>query len=411
MKAIIEYIKHFIKWIIVAGVVGVIGGLVGSFFHKCLDLATELRGEHAWIIFLLPIAGVLIAAMYQAFRSKGKIDTNCVIEAVQADENVPLIMSPLIFISTVITQLFGGSAGRVGASLQIGGSIGYNIGRCFRLKQSDLHIIVMAGMSSVFASLFGTPLTAAVFALEVISVGFVRYGGFMPCIISSVVAYLTAVRIGVSPVRFDTLVFDSVSAEIMIKAIILSVLCALVSIVFCVLIKKCEFYMKKFFGNVYLRAFVGGLVIVVLTIALNTTDYNGAGMEVVARAMQGEAKPEAFILKIIFTAITISAGFKGGEIAPTLFIGSTFGCVVGELLGLDAAFGAAIGFVALFCGVVNCPLASVMLALEVFGADAILVFAVVCGISFVMSGYFGLYKSQRFTCSKHTDECIDINAK
>ena len=261
MKSMIKDIKHFVKWITVAALVGCAGGIIGSFFHKCLDFVSEFRGEHSFIIFLLPLVGILIVAMYRVFRSKGAIDTNRVIVAVQSDEKVPLIMAPLIFISTVLTQLFGGSAGREGAALQLGGSIGYNIGRCFGLSKTDLHIIVMAGMSSVFAALFGTPLTAAVFALEVISVGSVRYAGFMPCIISSVVAYMIAIKLGISPVCFDTVISPSVSAEIMLKAILLAVLCALVSILFCVSIKKCELYMERFFKNAYLRAFFGGLII------------------------------------------------------------------------------------------------------------------------------------------------------
>jgi len=220
-----------------------------------------------------------------------------------------------------------------------------------------------------------------------------------------------AVALGVSPVRFDAIAFAPLSATILWRVIVLALLCAIVSILFCVAIKTSEHYMKRWFANPYLRALVGGAVVVALTVLLGTTDYNGAGMELVVRSMQGDARPEAFLLKIIFTALCIASGFKGGEIVPTMFIGATFGCVVGPLLGLDAGFGAAIGFVALFCGVVNCPFASLLLAVEVFGAEAILVFAVVCGVSYMMSGYFGLYKSQRIVFSKLTDEPIDIHTK
>ena len=198
---------------------------------------------------------------------------------------------------------------------------------------------------------------------------------------------------------------------IMLKVVILAVLCAAISILFCVAIKKCEHGMEKLIRNNYLRAAAGGAVIVLLTLVVRTHDYNGAGMEVISRAISGEARPEAFILKIIFTAITISAGFKGGEIVPAFFIGSTFGCVCGSLLGLDPGFAAAIGFVALFCGVVNCPVASMMLSLEVFGAEGIIFFAVVCGVSYMMSGYSGLYKSQKIVYSKLSDEYIDANTK
>lgn len=411
IKSAFLYIKVLAKWLVAAVVVGTVGGVIGSIFHKSIDYATELRTEHSWLIFLLPLGGVLITVMYHLFKKSGKIDTNRVIESVMAEEKVPLVMAPLIFVATVITHLLGGSAGREGAALQLGGSIGYNLGKAVKMKKDDIHIIVMSGMSAVFAALFGTPLTAAVFALEVVSVGTMHYTAFVPCIISSIFAYKIAMLFDISPVHFNTVVFESLSANVMLKAIILAILCAIVAILFCTAIKKCEHYAKKFMPNRYLRAFLGGAIIVALTVVLGTKDYNGAGMDVISRALSGTARYEAFAIKIIFTAITISVGFKGGEIVPAFFIGSTFGCVFGSLLGLEPSFGAALGFVALFCSVVNCPLASVMLALEVFGADSILIFATVCAVSFMMSGYSGLYKSQKIVYSKLSEEIIDINAK
>ncbi len=411
LKFSLEYIKSLFKWIIIAAVIGALGGVIGSVFHIGIDYATELRAENSYLIFFLPLGGLLIAAIYNIFRSKGHIDTNRVIEAVRENEKVPLVMVPLIFVSTIITHLFGGSAGREGAALQLGGSIGYNVGRLFRLNKNDLHIIVMSGMSSVFAALFGTPLTAAIFSIEVSSVGVLHYAALLPCIIASITAYQISLMFGITPVRFNSVIFGVVSIETMIKVIILAVLCAIVGIIFCTAINKCEFYMEKLVHNKYLRAVVGGVIIVLMTVLLNTYDYNGAGMDVVKRAISGEARPEAFILKIIFTAITISAGFKGGEIVPAFFIGSTFGCAISAVLGLDAGFAAAMGFTALFCSVVNCPLASIILSLEMFGSDGILFFAAVCAVSYMMSGYFGLYKSQKIVYSKLNDEYIDVNTK
>ena len=406
-KSLYEYVKSFVKWIVISVIVGCAGGTIGSFFHLSIDYVTEIRRENFYIILLLPFGGIVITAMYNFFRSKGKIDTNCVIAAAQEDRKVPFVMMPLIFLSTLITHFFGGSAGREGAALQLGGSLGYNIGKCFKLDKKDLRLIVMSGMSGVFSALFGTPLTATIFALEVIAVGNIRYAGLVPCLVSALSAYGIATLFGISPVRFENIIFQAFSIESAIKVVILASLCAVVSIVFCVAIKKSEHYAEKFLSNSYLKAFVGGLIIVVLTFSLNTTDYNGAGMDIITRAIHGNARPEAFVLKIIFTAITISAGFKGGEIVPTFFIGSTFGCVMASILGLDASFGAAIGFVALFCGMVNCPIASIMLALEVFGADSIMLFALACGVSFMLSGNFSLYDSQRIVFSKLRDEYIN----
>lgn len=409
VNAALTYITAFIKWLFIAAIVGVVGGVVGSVFHESIEYVTHLRVENYRLILLLPVGGLAIAAMYRIFGKKGKIDTNRVIEAVQTDNNVPLIMTPLIFVGTVITHLFGGSAGREGAALQLGGSLGYNLGKVFRLNKNDMHIIVMSGMSAVFAALFGTPLTAAFFAIEVISVGVIHYAALVPCIISAIVAYeIALLGFGIAPVSFAAAHLDA-SAEVVLKVIVLAVLCALVSILFCTAIKKAEHYIKKLIPNIYLRAFAGGAAVVLLTFALQTTDYNGAGMSVIENALAGNAKPWAFAVKILFTAITIAAGFKGGEIVPGFFIGSTFGCVAGSLLGLDPGFAAAIGFVALFCGVVNCPVASVLLSVEVFGGNSILLFAIACGVSFMMSGYFGLYKSQKFLYSKIKEEFVDIN--
>lgn len=403
LKASFKYVKALLKWIILALCVGLVGGTIGSIFHLTIDIVTEFRAENNWVILFLPVGGVIIALLYWLSKKFGKIDTNRVLLAVKTEDGVPLIMAPLIFVSTIITHLLGGSAGREGAALQLGGSIGYNIGKLFRINKKDLHIIVMTGMSAVFAALFGTPLTAVVFSLEVVSVGIKYYAGLFPCILSALVASRLALLFGLHPVHFDSVTVAAISPLSVIQVIILSVLCALVSILFCVTIKKCEHFSDKLIPNNFARAAVGGIVIILLTVIFQTTDYNGAGMDVITKAFDGEAKPWAFLLKIIFTAITISAGFKGGEIVPAFFTGSTFGCFAGGLLGLDPAFGAAIGFVTVFCGAVNCPLASCILALEVFGTEGLLLFALACSVSYMMSGRFSLYKSQKIVYSKTED--------
>lgn len=408
-KSSLNYIKTFVKWCLIAIVVGAVGGLVGTAFHKSVDYVTEVRHTNSWLVFLLPIGGVLIVALYKL--SKTNAGTNRIIESVRTNKKVPILMAPLIFVSTVITHLLGGSAGREGAALQLGGSIGYQFGKVFRLDEKDMHLIVMLGMSGVFAALFGTPLTATFFALEVISVGVIYYVALVPCIFASVVAYNIALAFGVTPVRFGNVAMPSFDLMILLKVVGLALLCALVSICFCSAMKFFDKLAENKIPNAYIRALLGGCAIVLLTLVVGSNDYNGAGMEVISGAMAGNVKPFAFILKIIFTVVTIGAGFKGGEIVPTFFIGSTFGCVMGGLLGLDPGFGAAIGFVALFCGVVNCPVASIMLALEVFGAQSIIIFAIVCGVSYMMSGYYGLYSSQKIMYSKLEATYININTK
>ncbi|MFU0825584.1 MAG: Chloride/fluoride channel protein [Clostridium sp.] len=407
----INYVSTFLKWILIASIIGLIGGSIGSLFHVSVEFATGFRQKYNWLIMILPFGGIIIVWLYKLCKMPVNIGTNQVIDSIRSEEKVPFAMAPLIFASTVITHLLGGSAGREGAALQLGGSIGSQIGKIFRLDEKDMHLITLCGMSSVFSALFGTPLTATFFAMEVISVGVIYYSSFVPCLTSSIVAYTLSLLFNVTPVRYNLKVIPKVSLPIIMKIIVISVLCAGVSVVLCMIMRNTHELMKKKFKNEFLRIAVGGALIIVLTFLVGSMDYNGAGMDIISRAIAGEARPEAFLLKIIFTAITIGTGFKGGEIVPTFFIGSTFGCVVGGLLGIDPGFGAAIGLVALFCGVVNSPIASVILSIELFGSRGIILFAIACSISYMMSGYYGLYSSQKIMYSKLKAEFININAK
>lgn len=411
IKSSLNCSATFLKWVLIAGIVGLVGGGVGTLFHTSVELATHFRLEHSPIMLLMPLGGIIIVLLYKLAKVPVNIGTNQVINSIRSDENVPIMMAPLIFISTVITHLFGGSSGREGAALQLGGSIGTKIGQLFHLDEKDMHLITMCGMSSVFSALFGTPLTATFFAMEVVSVGIIHYSSFVPCMVSSILAYRVSLLFNVEPVRFTLDVIPKLSLSIIAKVALLALLSAVVSSIFCIVMHKSHESMEKLFKNQFVRIAVGGIIIIVLTFLVNTRDYNGAGMDIIAKAMAGDARPEAFLLKIIFTAVTIGAGFKGGEIVPTFFIGSTFGCVVGSLLGIDAGFGAAIGLVALFCGVVNCPVASIILSIELFGSQGLILFAVACSVSYMLSGYYGLYSSQKIVYSKFRAEFININAK
>ncbi len=395
-----DYIKILIKWLLLSVLVGAVGGSIGSVFHIAIDYASELRGDNPALICLLPIGGVLIAFLYRLYRLGGALDTNRVLLAASGKEKVPLIMAPFITVSTIITHLLGGSAGREGAALQLGGSLGYNIGRVCRLGSFDLHIITMSGMSAVFSALFGTPVTAAVFAIEVCLVGDMHYEALVPSVASAFVASLFAKFFGLHPVAFELAYEFNPTLLETGGILLLAIACAMVAMLFCYSIHKCEHIFAKIMPSPYVRALVGGTLVVGLTYLFNTYDYNGAGMDVIGRAMNGDARPEAFLLKIIFTAITIAAGFKGGEIVPAFFTGAVFGAVFGSLIGLDASFAAAIGFVCVFCSVVNCPLASIVLSIEVFGADNLLIFALCCAISYMMSGTSSLYRVQKFRYTK-----------
>lgn len=407
-----EYVKTFIKWIILATLTGGVGGLIGTFFNKCIVYVTRIRNKNEWIILLLPLAGLLIVFLYRICKMEKNSGTNNVIKSVRSEEKVPFVLAPLIFAGTVLTHLFGGSVGREGAALQLGGSIGEMTGQLLRLNENDMHVVRMCGMSTVFSALFGTPLTATIFALEVISVGIIHYSAFIPCLLSAVLAYKISLLFGVIPETYNLTFTPFLSMATFAKTIIIGIICAIVSIFFCVGIFGTNKLFTKWFKNPYIRVFAGGLVIVVLTFVLGTTDYNGAGMNIIdAAVLQGKAIPYAFLLKILFTAVTIGSGYKGGEIVPTLFIGATLGCTVGHLINFYPPFAAALGMIGMFCGVVNCPIASIMLSVELFGSKGIVLFATVAAVSYMMSGYYGLYSGQKIVYSKLRTEFIDIYTK
>lgn len=400
LKSVCSYVIIFLKWILIAVITGVSGGFIGTLFHVAVEKSTEIRIENPAIIYMLPLGGLLIVFLYKICKASHKLGTNNVIKSARAEEKLPWVLAPLIFISTAITHLFGGSAGREGAALQLGGSIGTVVGRVFRLDEKDLSTVVTCGMSAVFSALFGTPITATFFVLEVLSVGIMQYSSLVPSLFASLTAFGISVMLGVEPVWFGLKFVPEINLINIVKTVGVGAVCAIVSIVFCVIMEGIHKLYSKHIKNLYVRAFAGGVIVVLLTVLVGTYDYNGAGMDIVGNALSGNAKPEAFILKIIFTAITIGAGFKGGEIVPTFFVGSTLGCVLGGFFGLDASFCAALGLIGLFCGVVNSPVASLILSIELFGAEGIVFFSVIVAVCYVLSGYFGLYKSQKIIYSK-----------
>ena len=396
------------KWLAVAALTGVLCGLIGSAFALSVGYVTRLRSANGWLIYLLPLAGVAVASVYRALRTEG-MGTDDIIDAVHLGKPLSAKLLPSIFIGTVLTHLCGGSAGREGAALQMGGTIGYWSSRALRLDDRDTRTGTLCGMAAFFSALFGTPLAATMFAIMAISVGELYHAAFIPCFTASLVAYGLSMWLGVAPVRF-TAVIPTLTSSGLLRAAALAALCAWVSALFCALLHSSARHMKKHIPNPWLRAAVGGAIVVALTLICGTTDYNGAGMDVITAAIeQGRVKPEAFALKMLFTAVTLAAGFKGGEVVPCFFVGATFGCAVAPLLGLPASFGAALGLVSVFCGATNCPVASTFLSIELFGGSGVLYFALACGVSYMLSGYGGLYSSQTILYSKLKAQYINVH--
>ena len=402
------YIKALVKWLVLAAVTGVACGTIGSVFHIGVHHAALLRAAHPWLLYCLPLAGLAIVGFYKLTKTEGQ-GTNDIIDAVHLGKDLRRLLLPAIFVGTVLTHLCGGSAGREGAALQMGGTIGYHTGAMFHLDDRDLRTATMAGMAAFFTALFGTPLTATVFAMVVISVGVMYHAALIPCLTASLTAYGVSLLMGVEPTRFRVSM-PELEAWMLVRVAVLAALCAVVSILFCNTIHFAEHQLQKRLPNAWLRAVVGGVSVVALTVLCGTGDYNGAGMEAISAAVeQGTARPEAFLLKLLFTAITLAAGFKGGEVVPSFFVGATFGCVAGPLLGIPAGAAAAIGLVSVFCGAVNAPIASIFLSVELFGDGGLLYFALACGVSYMLSGYNGLYSSQTILYSKLKAEYINVH--
>lgn len=401
---------HFVMWSCGAICIGFIIGLVGIAFHWALEWATEFRTEHPMILWLLPLGGLAIVLAYRLAGMEKDRGTNFILVAVRSNEAVTLKTAVLIFFSTVMTHLLGGSAGREGAALQLGGSIASSFGRNFELNEKEERIMTMCGMAAGFAALFGTPLTSVIFAMEVITVGVMHYSAIVPCIISALVASGLSKAVGIKPTAFEIVgIPKTIGLETCWLVAILGILCAVLSVLFCIVMEHTGNAYRKYFKNSMVRVFVGGCIVIGATYLVGCRDYNGAGMDIITKALNGDAKTEAFLLKILFTALTLGAGYKGGEIVPSFFIGATFGCIAGPLLGLPAAFAASLGMAAVFCGVTNCPLASIMLCIELFGFHGTAYYALCCAISYMLSGYYGLYSEQKIMYSKVEPEFINKN--
>ena len=408
LRRLLEQPGTFLKWVLFAGVIGLAAGGVSSAFYYALNAVTALREANPWLLWLLPLGGVAIVLLYRICGMEKDRGTNFVLVAVRENQPLRLRTAPLIFAATVLTHLLGGSSGREGAILQIGGSLSSKLGRWMRLDDKDSRIITMCGMSAAFSALFGTPLTAMLFSMEVVSVGVMYYAALVPCTVSALTAFQVAQAMGLhqSP-GYEIGLEAALGPVTMVQSAALGILCALVSILFCQAVHTAPKVYARFLPNPLLRAAAGGALVLVLTLLVGSQDYNGAGDAVIRRMLAGETIPAAFLLKILFTALTLGAGFRGGEIVPALFTGAAFGTLAGPLLGLPHGFGGALGMAAVFCGATNCPLTSLMLAFELFGGGNLPLCALCCGVSYMLSGYYGLYSEQKIVYSKFRTRWID----
>lgn len=410
-KKIFDNLKLFIKWTAISLISGLGVGSVGIAFVYCMNFATNMRTTHDYLIYFLPLGGLAIVFLYNITNSKEARGTNLVLSTLHAESEIPIKMAPLIFVTTVITHFVGGSTGREGAALQIGGSIGNTLGKWFHLDDRDKRVVIMCSMSAAFSAVFGTPLAAAFFSMEVVSVGVMYYAALVPCVFSSLIASQLAIACGVNFETFSIINLPVFSVFSGLKISLLSLLCAGVSIIFCIMLHGFSKLYNKYLINPYIRIVTGGCLIIAFTLIVGSRDYLGIGIPLIEHAVSGNAKPLSFLLKMIFTALTIGAGYKGGEIVPSFCVGATFGCLFGNILGFSPSLCAAVGMIAVFCGVTNCPITSLLIGFELFGFEGFPFFLIAIAISYSLSGYYGLYSDQTIVYSKYKAQFINCKTR
>lgn len=397
----------FVKWSAVSTLIGLTTGLVGTVFGHLVMRAGAYFNSHRWTLALLPAAGLMIVWIYHFLKEDKNRGTNMVIESIYTDSDISPGTAPAIFLGTILTHFSGGSAGREGAALQMGGSIGNQIGRLMKLDEKDKKIAVMCGMSGAFAALFGTPMAAALFSMEVISIGVMYYAALVPCTFSAFIGAAVSKRLGLAPEAFSIGPVPEFSLKAALLMIVLGVLCALVSELFCIVLHRTEKVYRRYFLSPGRRIAAGAVLIIILTLLEGSFDYNGSGILLIERCFEGDVRYEAFLWKILFTAVTLEAGFKGGEIVPTFCIGAVFGCSFAMITGQPFGLMTACGMLALFVGVTNCPISTLLIGFEMFGYQATPYFVLVIAVSFTLSGYYSLYSSQKFVYSKTKTEYIN----
>lgn len=406
-----QLFKAISKYILTGGIVGVLVGGANALFLKSLELATENRVQHPWSIFFLPFAGALVSFLYVKFGKSSSKGNNLILEKINQEEvNIPLRMAPLVFIGTVLTHLFGGSAGREGTGVQMGGSIADWVSRVCKLNKQDNRIILMSGVSSGFAAVFGTPLAGTVFGLEVAALGVMSYEAIIPCFTAAYIGNLVTGFLGVSHSHYAIQNYINTSLINLLKIILAAMAFGLVSRIFSKLTHKLKELFASSFKNAMIKSFIGGILIIILVYAVGTRDYMGLSLPLIKEAMNGHVSPVAFIWKLVFTSLTLGTGFQGGEVTPLFVIGSTLGNFLGDLLKTSPSHLAALGLIGVFAGATNTPIASFILGIELFGSTGMEFLFLTCVVGYFFSGHTGIYISQRIGGKKHSFSNIPDNA-
>jgi H+/Cl- antiporter ClcA len=397
----LDMIKYLLLWIILGSAVGILSGSASALFLYSLDAATRMRVQYPWLLFLLPLGGAFVSWIYGRYGKNSSKGNNLILEQIHnGSETIPLRMAPLVLFGTVLTHLFGGSAGREGTAVQMGGSLSEWLGKLIRIPSENRKLLLMCGVSAGFGSVFGTPLAGAVFGMEVLAIGLVSYEALLPCFVASFVGHSVSLAWGIEHSHYSMGQVPMLSTIGLLKVTAASILFGLTSRLFSGLTHKLKDWFAETFRNAAIKSFIGGCIIIGLTYAVGTRDYLGLGLPLLMDSFHGEVAPFAFLWKLIFTVITLGAGFQGGEVTPLFVIGATLGNTLGPILHLYGPFLAGIGLIAVFCGATNTPIACFLLGLELFGSEAAVYMFLAVVVSYLFSGHKGIYTSQKVGISK-----------
>lgn len=393
---------YLFKWLIITLVAGALIGSASALLLVSLNVVTDFRESHLWIIAFLPLGGLAIGLMYHYWGASVARGNNYLIDEIHDSKDIiPFKMAPLVYIGTVITHLFGGSAGREGTAVQMGGAIADQFSRVFKFKPRDHKIMVIVGISAGFASVFGTPLAGAVFALEVIIVGRMRYEAILPSFLAAAFAHLACHMWGVHHTSYHIPIVPELNVVNILLVSVVGILFGLAAMLFSRFVKFWGTLAKNNIKYAPFRPLIGGIIIALAVWMLGTTKYIGLGVPTIVESFVIQQNWYDFLVKILFTTFTIGVGFKGGEVTPLFFIGATLGSALFGIIPLPMGLLAGLGFVAVFSGATNTPIACTLMGIELFGIESGVFIGIACVVAYLFSGHTGIYTSQIVGSPKH----------
>ena len=387
--------KTILKLVLISIIIGSISGVFIGIFLILLENSVTLNLKYGSLIFILPLSGMIMTFLYSKYGGNSQKGNNIIIENINGSkEEIKFIMAPLVFLGTVLTHLFGGSVGREGTGVQIGGTIGNSLSKALKTSEEEKKILLISGVAAGFSSVFGTPLTGTIFAIEVSKVGSLSYNSMIPAITSAIVGNSVVKLLGVKHTHYKIPPVESINLINTAKVIILAICFGLASRLFVYMTQWFKEKLIKYCKNQYLKIFVGGSLMVIATLIIGNNLYNNLSLGLLSDAFDGNVPYLAFIIKLMLTTLCLGAGYQGGEVTPLFVIGATLGATLSHILGLPFAFSAALGLVGVFSGATNAPIACFMMYLELFGANNIIFAMLVCMIAVFISGHKGIYTSQ-----------------